>query len=107
MSAFYQAALGLALVSDADGLIRLGAGGAELALHAIPPHVAAHIEIADPPAARSDSAIKLCFGVEDLEGTRAALIARGTPMREVHRTGAIAHCDGLDPEGNVFQITTR
>jgi hypothetical protein len=41
------------------------------------------------------------FEVADLSQARAHLIAHGAVMFEPRRRGA---CDGLDPEGNVFQI---
>jgi len=103
MQAFYEA-LGLVVVdgSAASGFIRLADpdGGAVLALHftkAIGP--------GGPP--RVDSATKLCFNVDDVDKERAALVARGVTMRDIHRWEGIAFCDGIDPEGNIFQITTR
>lgn len=59
------------------------------------------------PPERADSYIKLCFHVDDIDGTRAALIAAGVRMRDLHRHGDVAFCDGVDPEGNIIQITTR
>jgi len=102
---FYVGAFGLAVVEESDGWCRLDAGGCVLALHAIPPEVAG--PIADPPIARQDSYFKICFHVDAVDAARATLVARGTPMRDVHRWSGIAFCDGIDPEGNVFQVTTR
>ena len=58
-------------------------------------------------APRVDTWIKLCFVVDDVDRERAALVERGVTMRDVHRWEGIAFCDGVDPEGNIFQITTR
>ena len=106
MQAFY-ARLGLVIVDGdaASGFLRLAdpSGGAVLALHATKAIGAP----ATPPVARSDSALKPCFHVDDLEAARAALVAAGARMRDVHRFEDVAFCDGLDPEGNIFQITTR
>jgi predicted enzyme related to lactoylglutathione lyase len=101
--AFY-AQLGLVVV-DGDattGFVRLRdpTGGAVLALH----YTRA---IGPPTGPRVDTAMKPCFQVEDIDAARAALIAIGATMRDVHRFEAIAFCDGIDPEGNVFQLTTR
>jgi hypothetical protein len=74
-----------------------------LALHAIPAHIAGP----DTPAGRDDTYLKLCFHTDDLDAARAALLAAGVAMRDPHRWGDVAYCDGLDPDGNVFQITTR
>ena len=106
MQAFY-AQLGLTRVDGdaASGFLRLAdaTGGAVLALHATtaigPP--------AKPPVARVDTALKPCFHVDDLEAARAALIAQGAQMRDVHRYDNVMFCDGVDPEGNIFQLTTR
>ena len=103
MQAFYQAALGLPVISAEPGWVQLDAGGVILALHAI----RGGAKLPDPPRERVDSPIKLCFHVDDVEAARAALVATGVRMREVHRHGDVAFCDGIDPEGNVFQITTR
>ncbi len=103
MTAFYVDGVGLRVVpgSAADGWVELDAGGATLALHAIPAAIAARITIGDPPAAREDTPIKLVFAVDDLDAARARLAAHGAVMSEPRSWPA---CDGVDPEGNVFQI---
>lgn len=97
---FYRDQLGLAVIEDEPGWVRMHAGGTVLALHAIPFTV-------DVTHERTDAAIKLCFHSDDLEAERARLVAAGVVMREIHHYGKIAYCDGIDPEGNVFQLTTR
>lgn len=103
MQAFYQGILGLPAIEEEPGWVQLDAGGVIFALHAIKPGP----KLPDPPPERVDSSIKLCFHVDDVEAGRAALVAAGVRMRQVHRYSGIAFCDGIDPEGNVFQITTR
>jgi len=103
MQAFYQGALGLALITAEPGWVQLDAGGVVLGLHAIN----AGPKQPEPPPERVDANVKLCFHVDDVDGARAALVAAGVRMREVHHHGGVAFCDGIDPEGNVFQITTR
>src|SRR5262245_21023097 len=103
MQAFYQGALGLPVITAEPGWVRLDAGGAVLALHATKPGPPPP----DPPPERVDTYLKLCFHVDDIDAARAALVAAGTRMRDLHRHGDVAFCDGIDPEGNVFQITTR
>jgi catechol 2,3-dioxygenase-like lactoylglutathione lyase family enzyme len=109
MVAFYGDALGLPILEGTpeDGWVKFDAGGCALALHAIPPAIAARIDIQDPPRARGDTPIKLAFHVDDVDAARENLVARGVPMQEVRRRDATALCDGLDPEGNVFQITSH
>ena len=103
MTAFYGDALGLALVPErsSEGWAELEAGGATLALHAIPPHIAKSIRIGTPPAPRSEAPTKLAFAVSDLDAARARLVALGAKMAEPSSWGS---CDGVDLEGNVFQI---
>jgi catechol 2,3-dioxygenase-like lactoylglutathione lyase family enzyme len=109
LRAFYEGVLGLAVVDETpDGdWVRLDAGGAGLALHAIPKSIAKNITIADPPKPRADAPLKLAFHADDPGEERKRLLALGVTMREVKRFGDVAFCDGVDPEGNVFQITTR
>ena len=104
MTGFYSGVLGLAPIVEectADFVV-LSAGSARLALHAIPPHIASTFTIEDPPVPREDTPIKLVFAVEDVAAERARLVAAGVSMKELYSWGA---CDGIDPEGNVFQIT--
>jgi catechol 2,3-dioxygenase-like lactoylglutathione lyase family enzyme len=103
MLAFY-ARLGLTVVDGdaADGFVRLRdpSGGAVLALH--------YTKVIGPPSGtREDTALKACFHVDDVDASRAAMIADGVTMQEIHRWQGIAFCNGIDPEGNIFQITTR
>ena len=106
MSDFYVERFDLRVIHQEPGYIRLDSGGSVLALHTLrrpdgaPPPAA-------PPTPRTGGAIKLCFRVEDLEHERARLAAAGVVMREIHRYSDVAFCDGVDPEGNVFQLTTR
>ena len=99
MKAFYGQALGLSVLEEGDGFIRLEAGGCVLMLHAI----------REPPSAkpREDTFIKLAFHTDDVAATRDALIGLGARMYDPHHFGTVTFCDGVDPEGNVFQITTR
>jgi predicted enzyme related to lactoylglutathione lyase len=92
-------------VVDGDaktGFVRLAdpTGGAVLAIH--------QAEAAGPGGApRIDTWTKLCFHVDDVAAERVQFVARGVTAREIHTYGAITFCDFVDPEGNVFQLTTR
>lgn len=101
MQAFYEGVLGLPVTAAEPGFVQLGM----LALHAIPPEYLP--VIATPPVEREDGVIKLGFHVDDIDAERARLVALGVTMRDVKRWSGIAFCDGIDPEGNVFQLTTR
>jgi catechol-2,3-dioxygenase len=103
MTAFYRDGLGLRVLprTSIEGWVELDAGGSLLALHAIPAEIARGIRIASPQQARADAPVKLVFQTSDVEAARVHLIAHGAVMHETQSWGA---CDGLDPEGNVFQI---
>jgi catechol 2,3-dioxygenase-like lactoylglutathione lyase family enzyme len=101
MQAFYESVLGLSVTSSEPGYVELG----ELALHAIPEHYAP--AISSPPELREDAITKLAFHVDDVAAERARLVDLGVAMRELSHYKAFSFCDGIDPEGNVFQITSR
>jgi predicted enzyme related to lactoylglutathione lyase len=105
MMAFYRDAVGLIPLpaESSDGWVEFDAGGAAFALHAIPAHIANDIEITTPPTAREETPIKLVFEVLDIEVARRQLIDHGAMMFEPWSSSA---CDGVDPEGNVFQIVS-
>ena len=51
---------------------------------------------------------KLVFVVEDVDAERARLIDLGVEMGDVCRPfDGLAFCDGADPEGHRFQISSR
>lgn len=99
MAAFYGDTLGLAVVpgSRTSSWLSFEAG---FGLHAIPPHIADEIEITNPPQVREETPIKLVFAVTDLTGVVSGLQAAGVQL-ELKPWGA---ADGIDPEGNVFQL---
>jgi len=108
MTDFYHEALGLPLVSSPvdPGWVELDTGGALLSLHTIPPRHAREISITTPPRAREETPFKLVFEVDDVAAMRRRLGTRGGTMFEPRAAGGdpVGACDGLDPEGNVFQI---
>ena len=104
MQAFYERHLGLRVI-DGDaksGFVRLGDpnGGAVLALH----YTRA---IGKPTGERVDTPTKLCFHVDDVAAARNALASAGVTVRDLHTYGAVSYFDAVDPEGNIFQLTTR
>jgi catechol 2,3-dioxygenase-like lactoylglutathione lyase family enzyme len=103
MTAFYRDTLGFTVTSGSAGWIEFDAGPVALALHAIPAAIAARIVIDTPARVREQAPVKLSFAVPDVAAERARLAAAGVVMREVRSGG----CDGVDPEGNVFQLIAR
>jgi len=103
MTDFYKDGVGLRFIPFLSNgeWAEFDAGGTIFGLHAIPAELLGDDPATSPPAARSDTPIKLMFETFDLMATRAHLTAHGATMSEPQAWGA---CDGLDPEGNVFQI---
>jgi catechol 2,3-dioxygenase-like lactoylglutathione lyase family enzyme len=108
MVAFYRDVLGFQIVPsryDPNEFVVLDAGNAQLCLHQIPEVIARNIDISDPPEPRSKVPVKIMFVIEDVEGTRERLIARGVQMGSLQSFPPLVYSDGNDPEGNIFQIT--
>jgi predicted enzyme related to lactoylglutathione lyase len=109
MAAFYAAALGLRRENTADaGFVLMRArAGADVALHQLPPHIAAGITIDTPPRWRDDTALKICFETDDLDAQRRAIVAHGGQAKDPWSWGGTDFCECTDPEGNVIQIFVR
>lgn len=107
VSAFYRRTLGLEAVETAPGHDLLRGPGIELVIHAIPPGVAARIDVVTPPLVRENTAFKPAFVVEDLEAVRAAAEETGGGLKPIEAVWTIRGAtvlDGWDPEGNVVQF---
>ena len=106
MREFYRDKLGLRPIPGADeaGWVEFEAGTSRVALHAIPRPLADVVSIAEPPQPREETPIKLVFVVSDVNAERSRLVEQGVTMFAVKSWGA---CDGVDPEGNVFQLATK
>jgi len=107
LAAFYAAVVGLTQVhAESDHLV-LEASGFQLVVLAVPAHIAASVLISSPPRRREETPIKLVFAVSSLAASRAAAQRLGGELNAAEREwefqGARV-CDGLDPEGNVFQV---
>ena len=87
MTAFYRDVLGLTPVEETrlDDWVEFSGKGSRFALHAIPPAIAAGVEIASPPRAREQSPIKLTFDVPDVDAALARIEAMGLPPVGGHR----------------------
>jgi predicted enzyme related to lactoylglutathione lyase len=94
LAAFYRDVLGLPLTIDEPGYKEFDAGGCGIALH----NGAARIG-ARPP--------KLSFWTDNIAAARATLIARGAKLGEVKAGLGLTRCEGKDPDGNPFQLSSR
>jgi predicted enzyme related to lactoylglutathione lyase len=109
VAAFYAGAFGMRREnsSDAGFVIMRGSAGAGVAIHRVPPHVAAQMPITDPPRWRDDTAYKITFETDDLPAQRAAILAHGGQAKEPWSWEDKEFCECTDPEGNVVQIFHR
>ena len=106
VAAFYAGAFGMMRddTPDAGFVMMRGNGGAHLAIHALPPAIAAGIDVQSPPRWRDDTAYKICFETDDLGAQRAAVLAHGGLAKEPWSWASTTFCECTDPEGNVVQI---
>ena len=93
MAAFYTGAIGLSEQSRTESWIEYDG----LALHAIPPHIAAGIDISQ---LREDYPVKFVFEAADPEAEGARLAGAGVTVISRPWGGH----DYADPEGNIFSI---
>ena len=94
MGRFYGEVLGLKLANTEPGWREYHAGGCAIALH----------EGESKPGNRPP---KLAFFSADVAATRATLTRRGAKMGKILSAGSFDLCDGKDPDGNAFQISSR
>ncbi len=86
-------------------LIVLESADIQLLVHWIPPPFAEGIVITSPPQRREDTALKFFFSVPSLAAARlAARAAGGEVFAENWQGPGFTVCNGMDPEGNVFQV---
>lgn len=105
--AFYQHVVGLEPTKVDEGYVVLAAPGMDLVVVQMRPDVAASIEISDPPLRREDTPIKLVFDVPSLGTARESAPSFGAELGPSEREWEFQGrrvCDGVDPEGNVFQL---
>jgi predicted enzyme related to lactoylglutathione lyase len=105
VSSFYQQVLNMVLLmADAEHHV-IESPDFQIIIHAIPPHIATTFDIASPPEAREDTAIKLFFTVESLATAAQTAAQLGGQLMESEWIGpGFRVRNALDPEGNVFQL---
>ena len=94
MGRFYGEVLGLDLAGSEPGWREYRAGGCAIALHE------GESRIGNRPP-------KLAFFAADVAAARASLTRRGAKMGKIMSTASFDLCDGKDPDGNAFQISSR
>lgn len=107
LGAFYARLLGWPANSTQDDYVQLQHQGFELTLVQVPPAIAASITVQSPALPRSNSAFKPVFFIPDLAQARILAGQMGAVVRPVASEwtfNGTRVCDGVDPEGNIFQL---
>lgn len=94
METFYRDVLGLTVAGREDGWVDFDAGECRLALHAD----------GGKPGKRPP---KIVFHAGDVAAARATLARRGAKMGKVVSAKTFDMCNGADPDGNPFQVSSR
>lgn len=105
---FYRHVAGLDIHQAGDGFCLLGGAGMTMTLVQVPDNIAIGIEVGDPPERRSATPIKLVFPVSDIGATRVLAEQWGGGIDAVDaqwQWAGTIRCDGVDPEGNVLQVS--
>jgi predicted enzyme related to lactoylglutathione lyase len=110
VSAFYARVADLALTHEEADHASLESPALQLFIVAMNPAVAAAVHIAQPPVPRENTALKFIFPVASLSAARLRAVEAGGALKPAECEWAFngyVHCDGHDPEGNVFQLRAR
>ena len=107
LAKFYERVAGLKQ-READGeYVLLAAPSFQLVILQIPQPIAADITIDRPPRKRENTPIKLFMNVSSIEAARQAAKTLGGELNGAEKEWkfhGVKRCDGIDPEGNVFQL---
>ncbi|MDM4766591.1 VOC family protein [Pelomonas sp. SE-A7] len=106
MARFYGQLAGMTKVHADEEHVVLEGHGLQLVLHKLRGEPA----VEQPPEPREDCYLKLCLPVASLAAARAAAPALGGRLGPVEReweARGFRACDGVDPEGNVYQLRER
>lgn len=110
LSAFYARVAGLAVTHTEADHASLESTALQLFIVAMNPAIATKVEITQPPTLRENTALKFIFPVASLADARQLATESGGALKPAQAEWAFnghRHCDGHDPEGNVFQLRER
>lgn len=94
---FYRTCFDLRDVGEGNAeWAELDAGGCRIAFHKI-----------DEAADTRGGWIKIVFGSKDVAAQKSRLEGLGVKMSDLVEFGEIQLCDGRDPDGNHFQVSSR
>ncbi|HEX7866242.1 MAG TPA: VOC family protein [Variovorax sp.] len=110
LGAFYADVAGLAIMHAEADHTSLESASLQLFIVAMNPAIAAKVQIAQPPEPRENTALKFIFPVASLAAARKLAVEAGGSLKPAGAEwvfNGYRHCDGFDPEGNVFQLRER
>lgn len=104
---FYEQVLDLSRLEIGSNFVLLAGIGYELSVVAMPEHLALQVAPQSPPVPREETPVKISFLIPDIEARRQTVISAGGSLKPPEATWSWRgqlHLDGIDPEGNVFQL---
>jgi predicted enzyme related to lactoylglutathione lyase len=107
LAGFYEHVAGLTKREADKEYVLLEAASFQLVVLQIPERIAANITIEKPPRKRENAPIKLFLNVSSLENARQTAKRLGGNLNGAEmewKFHGVKRCDGIDPEGNVFQL---
>ncbi|MEP6789246.1 MAG: VOC family protein [Acidobacteriota bacterium] len=95
---FYTSTFGLTMIGEFDdGWTEVDTGSCSIAFHKLGFEV----------DGTTDDGVKLVFGTKDVAAEKLRLESLGIEMTEIYKWNNIEFCDGNDPDGHRFQISSR
>jgi len=107
LASFYEHVAGLTRREADEEYVLLEAPSFQLVILQIPERMAANITIDTPPRRRENTPIKLFLNVSSIENARQTAKGLGGELKGAEkewRFHGVKRCDGIDPEGNLFQL---
>src|SRR5262245_12404466 len=107
LAGFYEHVVGLTQREADEEYVLLEGPFFQLVILQIPERIAVNITIEKPPRKRENTPIKLFLNVSSIENARQTAKALGGELNGAEREWkfhGLKRCDGIDPEGNVFQL---
>jgi len=95
---FYAETFGLSVIGEFDDeWTEMSAGSCNIAFH----------KLGSDIQGSEDDGVKIVFASNDVAGEKARLESLGIEMIQIFRFGEIEMCDGSDPDGHRFQVSSR
>ena len=107
LASFYERVAGLMQREADEEYVLLEGASFQLVILQIPQRIAANISIEKPPRKRENTPIKLFLNVSSIEDARRTAKELGGELYGIEKEWkfhGVKRCDGMDPEGNVFQL---